>query len=92
MQVKLRGRWVRGDRWTPPAPTPASPGWPSADAAFAYAADDVLTRLAGRSFAARVATAARAGAQNGTELPADVAAGRRIGLEAGRLALARTAG
>src|SRR6185437_7914492 len=35
VEVRVGGRWVRGDRWAPPAPTPPSPGYPSTDAAFA---------------------------------------------------------
>ena len=84
VQVRLRGRWTRGDRWTPPAATPPSPGYPSADAAFAFAARAVL----GKAVGARVAAAARIGVDGGTELPVDVAAGRRIGTAAGRAALA----
>jgi Na+-translocating ferredoxin:NAD+ oxidoreductase RnfD subunit len=85
VQVRLHGRWVRGDRWTPPAATPPSPGYPSADAAFAFAARAVL----GRSVDGRAAAAAQTGVEAGTELPTDVAAGRRIGTAAGRHALAR---
>jgi hypothetical protein len=61
----------------------------SADAAYAYAADRVLTALTGRSFAARAARIARAGVADGTELAADAAAGRTLGRAIGRLALAR---
>jgi Na+-translocating ferredoxin:NAD+ oxidoreductase RnfD subunit len=88
-EVRLGGRWVEGSRWTPPAATPPSPGWVSADAAYAYAADRVLTALTGRSFAARAARIARAGVADGTELAADAAAGRTLGRAIGRLALAR---
>ena len=35
VEVRRAGRWVRGDRWTPLASTPPSPGWPSAPAAYA---------------------------------------------------------
>ncbi|MEP6813549.1 MAG: CRTAC1 family protein, partial [Actinomycetota bacterium] len=85
VQVRREGRWVRGDRWTPPVPTPPSPGYPSADAAFAYAAATVL----GGSAAARAADAAGIGIRNATELPLDVAAGRKAGIAAGKLARAR---
>jgi Na+-translocating ferredoxin:NAD+ oxidoreductase RnfD subunit len=88
-QVRLDGRWIDGARWTPSAPTPASPGWVSADAAYAYAAARVLGTLTGRSFAARATAASRAGIADGTELAADVAAGRRLGTRIGALALAR---
>ncbi len=83
------GRWVLGTRWTPPAPTPASPGWVSEDSAFAYAANAVLTRLAGRSFAAPAAAEARLGVESGTALPADAAAGRAVGTAVGERALAK---
>jgi len=85
VEVRLRGRWVRGDRWSPPAPTPASPGYPSTDAAFAAAAVAVL----GKAYAAEAAAAANAGAANGTELPADVAAGERLGSAVAKRVLAR---
>ena len=85
IQVRLRGRWVRGDRWAPPAPTPASPGYPSTDAAFAAAAEGVL----GKEYAALAATVANAGAAQGTELPADVAAGKRLGSAVAKRVLAR---
>jgi hypothetical protein len=42
----------------------------------------------GKAVGARVAAAARIGVDGGTELPVDVAAGRRIGTAAGRAALA----
>jgi Na+-translocating ferredoxin:NAD+ oxidoreductase RnfD subunit len=90
-QVRLEGRWVDGARWNPPAPTPASPGWVSADATYAYAAARVLGKLTGRSFAARAAAASREGIVDGTQLAADVAAGRRLGTRIGSLALARLA-
>jgi hypothetical protein len=78
--VKLFGRWVRGDRWS--VATPASPGYPSAGAAYAYAASVVLRHPP---------KGAAAGLANGTELPADVAAGEAVGLAAGRAAAARAA-
>ena len=85
VQVRLGGRWVRGDRWTPPAATPPSPGYPSTNAAFASAARAVLGKAVDR----RAATAARIGVDGGTELSIDVAAGSRIGTTAGRRAAAR---
>jgi hypothetical protein len=84
VQVRLGGRWVRGDRWTPPGTTPPSPGWPSADAAFAAATHVVLTRLAPAA-----APPLPRGSGGGIELPMDVAAGRKLGVAVGRLALAR---
>ena len=84
VQVRLGGRWVRGDRWTPPQVTPPSPGWPSADAAFAAAAHMVLARLAPAA-----APPLPRGSGGGIELPMDVAAGRKLGVAAGRLALGR---
>ena len=79
------GRWVPGERWSPLAPTPASPGWASGDSAFAYAASQVLTAFTGRSFAGRASGAATQGVDRGTELPGDVSAGRTIGTKVGKL-------
>ncbi|HEV2591106.1 MAG TPA: FG-GAP-like repeat-containing protein [Gaiellaceae bacterium] len=73
-QVRLDGRWVNGNRWS--VATPASPGYPSETAAYAYAASVVLRRPV-------------AAAPSGTELPVDIAAGKQIGLDAGRAALRR---
>ncbi|HZU20019.1 MAG TPA: FG-GAP-like repeat-containing protein [Gaiellaceae bacterium] len=87
IQVRLRGRWVSGSAWTPPGATPASPGWPSADAAFAAAANRVLSALTGRSFAERAARAEQLGVDDGTELPADAAEGRRIGARVADMSL-----
>ncbi|MGH2936070.1 MAG: FG-GAP-like repeat-containing protein, partial [Gaiellaceae bacterium] len=47
-EVLSQGRWVAGDTWSPPLATPASPGGVAEASAFAYAADAVLTALAGR--------------------------------------------
>jgi hypothetical protein len=88
IQVRAQGRWVAGDRWTPPVHTPASPGYPSAEAAFASAADTVLTALTGRSYAARAAQAAALAAREGVELPQDGIAGTRVGRAVGARALA----
>ncbi len=85
-QLVLRaGRWVPGERWTALAPTPASPGWASGDSAFASAASGVLTALTGHSFAGQATRAAAEGADSGTELPADAAAGRTLGTKVGEL-------
>ncbi len=90
--VRERGRWVPGASWTPPAPTPASPGWISEASTFAYAADSVLTALIGRSFAADAARLAKSGVEVGIETPADEAAGRAVGSAVGRGAVARARG
>ena len=87
--VLERGRWVPGAAWTPPAATPASPGWVSEGSAFAYAADEVLTALTGRSFATQAERMSAAGPAEGIETPADEAAGRALGTKIGKLALAR---
>jgi uncharacterized membrane protein len=79
---------VRGDTWTPPALTPPSPDWPSSNAAFAFAAKVVLDAYGGVADGA-AASAAQLGVRAGTELPMDVTAGGKIGLAAGRLALAK---
>ena len=88
-EVRSRGRWIDGARWTPSAPTPASPGWVSSDAAFAYAADAVLTGLTGRSYDRQAVRASSAGVDDGVELAVDATAGRKLGSEVGKLALAR---
>jgi Na+-translocating ferredoxin:NAD+ oxidoreductase RnfD subunit len=85
IEVRVGGRWVRGDRWAPPAPTPASPGYPSTNAAFAAAAEGVL----GKAFAARAARTANVGVEQGTELPADAAAGKQLGSAVAARVLAR---
>ena len=88
VEVLERGRWVPGASWTPPAPTPSSPGWVSGPSAFASAANEVLRGLTGRSFAAQAAQASRSGLASGIELRADETAGRAIGVEVGKRALA----
>jgi hypothetical protein len=92
-QLVLRaGRWVPGARWSPLAATPPSPGGASADSAFAYAADEVLTAFTGRSFAGPAARAATQGVDRGIELPGDVTAGRTLGTKAGKLVWRRLGG
>jgi hypothetical protein len=86
--VRSRGHWIPGARWTPLASTPASPGWVSEQSAFAFAANEVLTALTGRSFERDALRASDAALVNGIETPADELAGRRLGREAGRRALA----
>ena len=81
------GRWVLGAGWKSPADTPASPGWVAESSTFAAAADDVLTKLTGRSFARQATAAKQSSVENGINLPADVAAGRKLGTRVGRLAL-----
>jgi Na+-translocating ferredoxin:NAD+ oxidoreductase RnfD subunit len=90
-QIAIRsgGRWILGARWVPPAATPASPGWVSEDSAFAYAANAVLSALTGRSFSSQAARASSLAVDSGTAVPADVAAGRRVGGVVGRRALAK---
>ena len=83
------GRWALGSGWTPPASTPASPGWVSESSTLAAAADEVLTSLTGRSFARQDALAGRASIENGIDVPADVKAGRALGRKVGNLVLLR---
>jgi hypothetical protein len=87
--VLLQGRWVLGARWTPPVPTPASPGWVSEGSAFSYAAADVLAALTGHSFARQAEQLSQAGVAGGIETPPDGAAGRALGTKVGQRALAR---
>jgi hypothetical protein len=87
--VRSEGRWVLGTRWAPPVPTPASPGWVSERSAFAYAADEALTSLTGRSFDREAERLARSGVESGIETPADEAAGRALGTTVGKRAWAR---
>jgi Na+-translocating ferredoxin:NAD+ oxidoreductase RnfD subunit len=86
--VRLRGHWVLGTRWAPPASTPSSPGWVSEESAFAYAASEVLTALTGRSSERKAEELSRSGVQAGTDLPGDVTAGRALGVRVGKQALA----
>ncbi len=87
--VRSEGRWVLGTRWAPPMPTPASPGWVSERSAFAYAADEVLTSLTGRSFDRQAERLGRSGVESGIETPADASAGRSLGSTVGKRAQAR---
>jgi hypothetical protein len=87
--VRERGRWVTGARWTPLAATPPSPGWVSEEGAFAYAAATVLRAVTGRSFASEAVRLARTGVATGTETPADLTAGRTLGIDVARRVLAR---
>ena len=84
--VLLGGSWVLGARWTPPASTPASPGWVSEASAFSYAAADVLTALTGRSFERQAEQVSQRGIAGGIETPADGAAGRVLGTTVGKRA------
>jgi hypothetical protein len=88
VEVRSQGRWVPGARWTPPEPTPASPGWVSEQSAFAYAAAGVLTTLTGRSFERQAERLGRAGVAAGIETPADEGVGRELGTTVGQRALA----
>ncbi len=85
------GRWVLGAGWSPPASTPASPGWVAESSTFASAANEVLTALTGRSFSKQAARAGWSSIENGINVPADVTAGRTLGTKVGKLALARAA-
>ena len=85
VEVRLQGRWVLGAGWTPPAPTPASPGWVSEASAFSYAAAAVQ----GRSFERQAERLSREGITGGIETPADVTAGRALGKAVGKRALAQ---
>jgi hypothetical protein len=87
--VLSRGRWILGAGWTPPASTPASPGWVSEASAFSYAAADVLTSLTGRSFERQAEQVNESGLAGGIETPADVTAGRALGVTVGNRARAQ---
>jgi Na+-translocating ferredoxin:NAD+ oxidoreductase RnfD subunit len=87
IRVKRAGEWVAGDRWTPLAATPASPGGVSEDAAFAWAAADALRAATGRSFTPRAEQLAGLGLAAGTDVPAAVTAGRAAGIAAAQAAL-----
>ncbi len=89
VMVRSQGRWVPGARWTPPAATPASPGWVSEQSAFAYAAAGVLNGLTGRSFDRQAERIGAAGVTSGIETPADGTAGRALGMAVAKRALAR---
>jgi hypothetical protein len=88
VEVRTRWGWVAAASWTPPQPTPPSPGWVAAGSAFAYAADAALTALTGRSFELRAQQASRAGVAAGIQVPADEAGGRRLGTTVGGNAVA----
>jgi ASPIC and UnbV/FG-GAP-like repeat len=85
--VRSRGRWIPGAQWTPLVTTPASPGWVSEQSAFAFAANEVLTALSGRSFEREATRASGAALANGIETPADAAAGRKLGIAVARRVL-----
>jgi hypothetical protein len=85
VEVRSQGHWVPGAGWTPPAATPASPGWVSERSAFGYAASAVL----GGSFERQAEQLSREGIAGGIETPADVAAGRALGKAVGKRALAQ---
>jgi Na+-translocating ferredoxin:NAD+ oxidoreductase RnfD subunit len=87
--VMLRERWILGAGWTPPASTPASPGWVSEASAFSYAAAEVLTALTGRSFERQAEQVSQSGIAAGIETPADVTAGRALGTTVGKRARAQ---
>jgi hypothetical protein len=74
VMVRSQGRWVRGDRWLPPASTPASPGWVSERTAFAAAATTVLHAFTGRTFSTGASTVSL-----GIDTPAAARAGASLG-------------
>ena len=86
VEVLSQGHWVPGARWTPPAATPASPGWVSEQSAFDAAAAQVL----GRPFVREAAALAARGVAAGIETPADATAGWKLGTAVGRRAVAKT--
>ena len=49
----------------------------------------MLTALTGRSFTRQAAAAEQSSVEDGINLPADAAAGRKLGTRVGKLALAR---
>jgi Na+-translocating ferredoxin:NAD+ oxidoreductase RnfD subunit len=79
VEVLSQGRWIDGALWSPPVPTPPSPGGVAEGSAFASAASRVLTALTGRPFASEAQQAAAAPLAAGIDVPSDVKAGRRIG-------------
>jgi len=89
VSVLSQGRWVPGARWTPPAATPASPGWVSERSAFAAAAVRVLGALTGRSFDRQAERLGSAGVAAGIETPADETAGSKLGSAVAQRALRR---
>jgi hypothetical protein len=56
--------------------------------AYAAAANAVLSALTGKSFVHQAAQASDSGATTGIDLPADDRAGRLLGQQVGKLALA----
>ena len=87
VEVMLEGRWVLGSAWTPPVPTPASPGWVAEGSAFAAAARRVL----GAAAEHRASLAYDSGLADGIQLPGDETAGRTLGAAAGARANALAA-
>ncbi len=88
--IRTARGWTLGTRWLPRAGavTPPDPGWVSDESAFAQAAASVLTAETKGAFR-RVATRAELAAVDaGTETAADDLAGRKVGAEVGRRALA----
>ena len=86
----LQGRWVLGAGWTPPAATPASPGWVSERSAFSYAAAAVL----GRSFerqarAVEPGSASQAGSRRPPTWRRGARSARRSGSAAARAGAVR---
>jgi hypothetical protein len=92
VEVLSRGRWIDGAAWSPPVPTPASPGGVAEGSAFAAAAGKVLTALTGRSFAAEIREASAAPVADGIDVPSDTVAGRVLGRRVAALVLRKLRG
>ena len=87
-QVRLDGRWVPGDRWTPPAADAAVAGLPVGQRRVRLRGPRGA-RQGGRPAAPRRPRAAASTA--GRSCPVDVAAGRRIGERGRAVGRSRTA-
>jgi hypothetical protein len=104
--IRTANGWVLGTRWLPrgAAVMPSYPGWVSDESAFGAAAAKVLGARTGRptlpadanlppwrTYDRAAKEAGLAGLYAGTQIPADVAAGFRVGSEVGTKAWARAA-
>ncbi|HZP74057.1 MAG TPA: FG-GAP-like repeat-containing protein [Gaiellaceae bacterium] len=89
VEIRWRGSWIPGARWSPSVVTPPSPGWVSAPSAFAAAASVVLRHLTGHAFAATAEAAESSGLDAGIETKPDETAGRALGVLIAGLALAK---
>ena len=100
--VRTARGWVLGTRWTPGAAgvTPPSPGWVSDASAFGEAAAVVLAAETGSgrlpagvlpftsTYVQAAAAEGRNGLDTGTQVPADLAAGQKLGGQVGKAAWA----